>query len=92
LNERRSIDNNSFKIIDKNGDNIDYELVLKRNPTRTILLNLSRDLKQFEKFVVLISNRIIRGDKEHKSYYKYPMNAGIQSDVGMGGKYNNLER
>lgn len=92
LNERRTIDNNSFKIIDKNGDNIDYELVVKRNPTWTILLNLSRDLEQFEKFVVLVSNTIINGDKEHKSYYKYPMNVGMQSGVGMGGKYNNLEK
>lgn len=92
LNERKFIDSNSFKIIDNDGANIDYELVIKRNPTWTILLKLSRDLKKFEKFVVLVSNTIIKGDKEHNSYYKFPMDAGMQSSVGMGGKYNDLEK
>jgi|SRR5687768_12402836 len=92
LNERRLIDNSSFKIIDKNGENVDYELVVKRNPTWTILLNLSRDLEQFEKFVVLVSNTIIKGDKEHSFYFKYPMNVGMHTGVGIGGKYNSLEK
>lgn len=92
LKERRPIDKNSFKVLDPYGNNLDYELVIKRNPTWTILLNLSRDLKQFDKFVVLVSNTIIKGDKEHEFYFKYPMNVGLQGSIGMGGKYNNLEK
>lgn len=92
LKERRLIDNSSFKILDSNGDNLDYELVIKRNPTWTILLNLSRDLKQFDKFVVLVSNTIINGDKEHRFYYEYPMNVGRQGVVGVTGKYDDLEK
>lgn len=92
LKERRLIDSNSFKIIDKNGDNVDYELVFKRNPTWTILLNLSRDFKPFDKFVVLVSNTIINGDKSHDFYFKYPINVGMQLGTGIGGKYNNLEK
>ena len=74
-----------------NGDSVKFELVTKLNPTYTILLNLERDLKAFQKFSLLISNTIIDKDEKHQKYYEYPMNVGDKASVGLGGKFNNLE-
>jgi hypothetical protein len=92
LNERRLIDETSFKILDVNGHYVDFELVTKKNPTRTIILNLSRDFKQSDKLIVLVSSTIIKGDVVHESFFKYPLDVRLTGSVGFGGKYNNLER
>jgi hypothetical protein len=92
LAARRMIDSTYFKVIDQHGDPIGFDLVIKRNPTRTIILALHRDPKKYENFDVLISNTVIKGDKEHTTYFKFPMNAGSRSTVGIAGKYNGLEK
>ena len=91
LNERRNITSQSFKVLDIKGETVEFELVTKRNPTYTILLNLEQDLKAFQKFTLLVSNTIVDNVEDHDRYYEYPMNVGDKGSVGFGGKYNNLE-
>ena len=91
LNDRRTITKTAFQVLDSKGENVAFDLVTKRNPTYTILLNLERDLDAFQKLTLLVSNSIINEGEEHERYYEYPMNVGDKGTVGLGGKYNNLE-
>jgi hypothetical protein len=66
-------------------------LVTKRNPTKTIALTLSRDLRPYEKFTLLVSDTIVQNKVIHETYFKYPMNVGSKGTVGLAGRYNFLE-
>lgn len=92
LPERKQISEQSFKVLDSSGNTVSYELVTNRNPTYTILLNLERDLNAYDKFTLLISNTIIDATTEHSDFYSLPLNVGGKGTVGIGGKYNFLEK
>ncbi|MEZ4945660.1 MAG: hypothetical protein R2804_09040 [Cyclobacteriaceae bacterium] len=92
LNERRTITDSAFQVLDHKGEKVSFELITKRNPTYTILLNLERDLGAFQKLTLLVSNSILKEGEKHKRYYRYPMNVGDKGTVGLGGKFNSLEK
>lgn len=91
LKDRRVITDETFKVLDSNGIEVAFELVTKRNPTKTIALTLSRDLRPYEKFTLLVSDTIVQNKVTHETYFKYPMNVGSKGTVGLAGRYNFLE-
>jgi hypothetical protein len=92
LKERRSIDKESFKVLDSKGNEVPSSFVIGRNPTCTIALDLVQELKSYEKFEVLISNTIINGSEKHETYYRYPLKVGWLSGRMFGVRHMGLEK